>query len=186
MIQSPLVQEQAKENTRGAVKGDSLTVSAEGTFADSNAAKGKTVTITKPVLGGGSAGDYILADNGQQTSTTADISPKEITVKITPNGGIYEGTITPATAVLDGLVGKDNPEITLTYTGRANDGTEVNGTKVPSLAGTYIVTATITDSNYSLKEDGKAAIVVPTGFITAKSGIAFKIRKHLILVEWML
>lgn len=33
---------------------------------------------------------------------------------------------------------------------------------------------------YSLKENGKAAIVVPTGFITAKSGIAFKIRKHLV------
>lgn len=33
---------------------------------------------------------------------------------------------------------------------------------------------------YSLKEDGKAAIVVPTGFITAKSGIAFKIRKYLV------
>lgn len=50
----------------GAVKGDSLTVSAEGTFADSNAAKGKTVTITKPVLGGGSAGDYILAVTGSR------------------------------------------------------------------------------------------------------------------------
>lgn len=33
---------------------------------------------------------------------------------------------------------------------------------------------------YSLKDDGKAAIVVPTGFITAKSGIAYKIRKHLV------
>ena len=33
---------------------------------------------------------------------------------------------------------------------------------------------------YSLKEDGKAAIVVPTGFIRANSGIAFKIRKHLV------
>ena len=140
----------------GAVKGDSLTVSAEGTFADSNAAKGKTVTITKPVLGGGSAGDYILADNGQQTSTTADISPKEITVKITPNGGIYEGTITPATAVLNGLVGEDDPEIILTYAGRANDGTAADG-KVPSKAGTYTVTASIKDSNYSLKEDGSSA-----------------------------
>nr|WP_295301996.1 Ig-like domain-containing protein [uncultured Blautia sp.] len=140
----------------GAVKGDSLTVSAEGTFADSNAAKGKTVTITKPVLGGGSAGDYILADNGQQTSTTADISPKEITVKITPNGGIYEGTITPATAVLDGLVGEDDPEIILTYAGKANDGTAADG-KVPSKAGTYTVTASVKDSNYSLKEDGSSA-----------------------------
>jgi len=33
---------------------------------------------------------------------------------------------------------------------------------------------------YSLADDGKAAIVVPTGFITAKSGIAFKVRKHLV------
>ena len=140
----------------GAVKGDSLTVRAEGTFADSNAAKGKTVTITKPVLGGGSAGDYILADNGQQTSTTADISPKEITVKITPNGGIYEGTITPATAVLDGLVGEDDPEIILTYAGKANDGTAADG-KVPSKAGTYTVTASVKDGNYSLKEDGSSA-----------------------------
>ena len=139
-----------------AVKGDSLTVSAEGTFADSNAAKGKTVTITKPVLGGGSAGDYILADNGQQTSTTADISPKEIIVKITPNGGTYEGTITPATAVLDGLVGEDDPEIILTYAGKANDGTAADG-KVPSKAGTYTVTASVKDSNYSLKEDGSSA-----------------------------
>ena len=140
----------------GAVKGDSLTVSAEGTFADSNAANGKTVTITKPVLGGGSAGDYILADNGQQTSTTADISPKEITVKITPNGGIYEGTITPATAVLNGLVGEDDPEIILAYAGKANDGTAADG-KVPSKAGTYTVTASVKDSNYSLKEDGSSA-----------------------------
>ena len=140
----------------GAVKGDSLTVSAEGTFADSNAAKGKTVTITKPVLGGGSVGDYILADDGQQTSTTADISPKEITVKITPNGGIYEGTITPATAVLDGLVGEDDPEIILTYAGKANDGTAADG-KVPSKAGTYTVTASVKDGNYSLKEDGSSA-----------------------------
>ena len=139
-----------------AVKGDSLTVSAEGTFADSNAAKGKTVTITKPVLGGGSAGDYILADNGQQISTTADISPKEIIVKITPNGGTYEGTITPATAVLDGLVGEDDPEIILTYAGKANDGTAADG-KVPSKAGTYTVTASVKDSNYSLKEDGSSA-----------------------------
>lgn len=64
----------------GRVKGDTLTVSAEGTFADSNAAKGKTVTITNLILSGVSADNYVLAANGQQTSTTADINPKEITV----------------------------------------------------------------------------------------------------------
>ena len=33
---------------------------------------------------------------------------------------------------------------------------------------------------FSLKENGKAAIVVPTGFITAKNGIEYKIRKYLV------
>lgn len=33
---------------------------------------------------------------------------------------------------------------------------------------------------YSLADGGKAAIVVPTGFLTAKSGIPLKIRKHLV------
>lgn len=140
----------------GRVKGDTLTVSAEGTFADSNAAKGKTVTITNLILSGVSADNYVLAANGQQTSTTADINPKEITVTITPNGGIYEGTITPATAKLNGLVGKDDPAIILTYTGTANDGTPADR-KVPSKAGTYTVTASINDSNYSLKEEGSSA-----------------------------
>ena len=81
--------------------------------------------------------------------------------KIAPNGGIYGEIIVPAVAALDGLVGKDNPEITLTYTGRANDGTEVNGTKVPSFAGIYTVTATIKDKNYSLKPEGASAVHRP-------------------------
>lgn len=33
---------------------------------------------------------------------------------------------------------------------------------------------------YSLSEKGKAAMVVPTGFITAQTGIAKKIRQHLV------
>lgn len=38
---------------------------------------------------------------------------------------------------------------------------------------------------YSLKDGGKAAIVVPTGFITAKSGIAKTIREHIIDNKWL-
>ena len=103
-----------------------------------------------------------VSENGDFTAASDTkaytIRQREVVVSgITAKGGIYEGTITPATAVLDGLVGEDDPEIILTYAGRANDGTEVNGTEAPSLAGTYIVTATITDSNYSLKEDVSSA-----------------------------
>lgn len=38
---------------------------------------------------------------------------------------------------------------------------------------------------YSLKDNGKAAIVVPTGFITAQSGIEKSIRQQLIDNEWL-
>lgn len=38
---------------------------------------------------------------------------------------------------------------------------------------------------WSLKEDGKAAIVVPTGFITAQSGIEKKIRQKIIDNKWL-
>lgn len=38
---------------------------------------------------------------------------------------------------------------------------------------------------WSLKEDGKAAIVVPTGFITAQSGIEKKIRQKIIDCKWL-
>jgi type I restriction enzyme M protein len=33
---------------------------------------------------------------------------------------------------------------------------------------------------FSLKDDGRAAVVVPTGFVTAQTGIAYTIRKHLV------
>ena len=33
---------------------------------------------------------------------------------------------------------------------------------------------------YSLKPEGQAAVVLPTGFITAQSGIDKKIRQHLV------
>ena len=38
---------------------------------------------------------------------------------------------------------------------------------------------------YSLSDTGKAAIVVPTGFITAQSGIEKKIRERIIDRNWL-
>ena len=38
---------------------------------------------------------------------------------------------------------------------------------------------------YSLKDNGKAAIVVPTGFLTAKNGIEYRIREKIIDNNWL-
>ena len=81
---------------------------------------------------------------------TVTVNRKAVTVSITPNGGTYGGTITPATATANDVVGEDAPEITLTYTGTAIDGTEYNGTTPPTKAGTYTIKASTTNANYTL------------------------------------
>ena len=89
------------------IEGDALTVSAEGTFADSNAAKGKTVTITNLVLGGRSASNYVLTADGQQADTIADINPKKITVTADNLKKIVGGADPVLTYTASGLVGED-------------------------------------------------------------------------------
>ena len=60
----------------GIVDGDALTVTAKGTFANANVGTNKNVTITELTLGGTSIANYQLAESGQQTLTTAAITPK--------------------------------------------------------------------------------------------------------------
>ena len=96
----------------------------------------------------------------EDVTTSYTIKPKDITVTITPNGGTYGEKITGATAKLNDVENGDHPEVILTYTGTGYDGTEVNGTKVPSHAGKYTVTASIDDKNYNLTGTNIAEFVV--------------------------
>lgn len=96
----------------------------------------------------------------EDVTTSYTIKPKDITVTITPNGGTYGEKITGATAKLNDVENGNHPEVTLTYTGIGYDGTEVNGTEVPSHAGKYTVTASIDDKNYNLTDTNTAEFVV--------------------------
>ena len=128
-------------NTRDAVNGMFTWVTpAEKLKAGSHNAKW---TFTPDESNGGK----YTTNTGTATVT---VNPKEVTVTITPNGGTYGETITPATATANDVVGEDNPEITLTYTGTANDGTKYNGTTPPTKAGTYTIKASTTNANYTL------------------------------------
>lgn len=95
------------------------------------------------------AGDKNHNDS-EVKSVKVNIKKKTVTATITPNGGTYADTITAADVKLNGTVEGEDPGVKLTYTGTANDGTEVNSTDVPEKAGSYKVTATISDSNYEL------------------------------------
>ena len=98
-------------------------------------------------------------------TATVTVDPKAVTVSITPNGGSYGETITPATATANDVVGEDAPKITLTYTGTANDGTKYNGTTPPTKAGTYTIKASTTNANYTLVANTATAT-----FTVAKRG----------------
>ena len=139
----------------GILENDTLTVTAKGMFEKADVGKQK-VKISDLTLDGASAANYVLAGSGNQAETTATITAKEVTVTITPNGGTY-GSVIAAAANLSGAVKGENVPVTLTYTGTANDGTKYTGTTPPTKAGTYTITATITDPNYKLDADTTTA-----------------------------
>ena len=146
----------------GKLESDVLTVTAKGAFADKNVGTAKTVFISELTLGGSAAANYVLAEDGQQTETAADIRQKDITVTITPGGGTYGETITPAEAELNGVVSGDTTEAILRYSGSANDGVTIymDAASAPTKAGTYTVTASMNDSNYNLTGTTTAVFVV--------------------------
>lgn len=94
------------------------------------------------------------------------INPKPISLTITPNGGTYGGTITPATATIDGLVeGDTTTAVILKYYGTSNDNTTKYDyvTTPPTLAGTYTVKAYLNTSNYSFSNTRTAVYRVLRG-----------------------
>ncbi|MBS4904737.1 MAG: LPXTG cell wall anchor domain-containing protein [Subdoligranulum variabile] len=150
----------------GVLENDILTVTATGTLESADVGKQK-VTISDLTLGGNSAANYVLAESGNQTQTTATITAKEVTATITPNGGTY-GSVTAAAAELSGAVDGENVPVTLTYTGNG-----YNDTAVPVNAGSYTVTASIANSNYTLTGNTTADFVITPKAVTV-SGITAK------------
>ena len=147
----------------GVLENDTLTVTATGTMESADVGE-KKVTISNLTLGGASAANYVLAESGNQTETTATITAKEVTATITSNGGTY-GSVTAASAELSGAVDGENVPVTLTYTGNG-----YNDTAVPVNAGSYTVTASIADGNYTLIGNTTSEFVITPKAVTV-SGI---------------
>jgi hypothetical protein len=128
----------------GRIGGDSLGVTATGDFVNASAGTGKTVAISNLTLTGAASGNYVLAGSGNESSTTASITPDNL-------------TITADNAAKG--AGATNPALTLTYSGfvageRASSLTTqptvstTAGTTSP--AGSYPITASgAVDPNYT-------------------------------------
>lgn len=133
----------------GICEGDALTVTATGTFDNPNVGEGKAVTISNLTLGGAQAGNYALAENGQQTTATATINKAPLTVTAKPRTITYGDA--PAN---DGV----------TYSGFVNNETE------GVLGGTL-------DYDYSYAQYGNvgsAYTITPKGLTSDYYEITFK------------
>ena len=100
---------------QGVVVGDNVTPNAgstAGTFSDENIGLGKTVTVAGITISGGSIGNYTLI----QPTTTANITPKELTVTgVTASNKVYDGNmnavLNTAGATLSGVVNSEDVKL---------------------------------------------------------------------------
>lgn len=98
----------------GVVGNDKLNVTAAGQFVDVNVGTDKTVAISNLTLGGASKDNYKLADSGNQTETSADITPKEVGLTWKNTELVYNGSEQAPTATATGLVEGDSCTVTVT------------------------------------------------------------------------
>jgi hypothetical protein len=96
------------------VSGDVLILTYTASFGDKNVGTGKTITVTDIALAGADGGNY--TPNTSNT-TTADITPRPLTVTGTTGGGkVYDGTtaVGPGFALTDSRISGD--VVTLSFT----------------------------------------------------------------------
>jgi hypothetical protein len=80
----------------GQVSGDELTVQTSGIFADKHVGNQKTVTLIN-ILSGADLSNYKVTE---QTSTTADITPRALNLSAVVDSKIYDGTTNSSGGVL--------------------------------------------------------------------------------------
>ena len=119
----------SKVTLNGVLENDTLTVTVTGTFESANAGKQK-VKISGFKLGGNSVANYVLAESGNQTETTATITVREATVTPDNKAKVYEEKDPDLTYAVRGVLdGETLKGITLTRAEGEN-------------AGEYAITAT--------------------------------------------
>jgi filamentous hemagglutinin family protein len=145
----------------GLIAGDAVTVSTTGLFTDKNAATGKTVNLTSSYTGA-DVGNYAITS---QTTTTADITPKALTVSgVTAASKVYDqttaATVSTTGAVLGGLIAGD--VLAVNTTGAFTDKNAANGKTVnltSNYTGADVGNYTITDQATTTANIDKLAIV---------------------------
>ncbi|HEU4648520.1 MAG TPA: YDG domain-containing protein, partial [Gemmatimonadales bacterium] len=114
------------------------------TFADKHVGIGKTVTASGFTLAGADAGNYTL--NPATATTTANITPRTLTVTADGQDKVYDATVNAAVTLHDDRVAGD--AITVTYAAAAFADKNVGTAKPVSVSG--IIVGGADGGNYQL------------------------------------
>lgn len=134
------------------VSGDSITVNySAASFADKNAGNGKTISVTGISLGGSSATNYTLANT--ETTTTANITGRSLTVGATGSNKVYDGTTTALVTLSDNHLSGD--VVTVSYTS-ANFASAAVGTAKAITVSGLAISGGPDAGNYSLNNSTAA------------------------------
>ena len=168
----------------GLISGDSLTVSATGTFADAGAGNGKTVNISGLTLGGASLSNYVLAQSGNQTTTTANISKRAISVKAKNQNVSVGGSISTGADYVDissGTLASGHSIGSVALSASSTSAITTSGTIKPSAAVIKNSSGSGVTSNYDITYQngvlrvGKSVAkvtTIPTAASLTYSGVA--------------
>ena len=143
-------------------------ISSGDTYSDFNL----TFSIPEDAV---DAGTYVIDAECSSTnyavtftgSALFTITPKDISISITAGGGTY-GSVTYATATASDENAQNS--LSLTYAGTPNGGgfTEFGPGEKPTEAGSYIVTATVSDGNYNVTGTNTAAFIIAKARVTVQ------------------
>ena len=123
----------------GLVEGDTLTVTATGTFASIDVANNVAVAISNLVISGADENNYYLAETGNQEVAYANITLKQLNVEVTGYVGTYDKEAHTITVTVV-------EEATITY---SVDNVEYSEIKPEFVnAGTYNVYYKVEKDNY--------------------------------------
>jgi hypothetical protein len=147
------------------VSGDVLRASyTTATFSNKNVGTGKTISVTGITLAGTDAGNYTF---NTTASTTANITPRALTIAATGQNKVYDGTTAATVTLADNRITGD--VLTTGYTTAAFGDKNVGAGKTISVTG---ITLSGTDAgNYSFNTTASTtANITPRALVIAATG----------------
>ena len=151
----------------GAIGGDVVSLTGgTATFRDKNVGNGKTVTLTGASLGGADAGNYVL---DSVATTTANITPRDLTVSATGVNKLYDGTTSATVTLATDAIGGD--AVTAAYTSASFADKHVGNGKAVSVSGISISGADA--GNYTLLNTTASATanITPRDLTVSATGV---------------